>query len=184
MPYLKMSSVLLSLLLLLSVARPNSLCAERQMPARKDTRVKDTPRDKKEVRKAKVSATRQMKTLPESEWAGPQIRLSINESGTVIEYDCAHGTIDQSIELDSEGQFDVRGTHEDESGGPTQDITIVDEDGKTRSSATSDKVQPARYIGRITAQKMTLTVTLINTGRDIGTFELIQGASTRLHKCQ
>ena len=43
--------------------------------------------------------------------------------------------------------------------------------------------QAARYTGRVDGKTLTLTVTLADTGRVVGTFTLTRGSSGRLFKC-
>jgi hypothetical protein len=124
-----------------------------------------------------------VKALPEGDWGGTHIRLSVTGNGAAIEYDCGHGTVDQKIELDEEGRFDVQGTHEDETGGPVRDITAIDERGNSQTNAARTRGKPARYTGRVTAEGMTLTVKLTDTSRTIGEFSLRRGVTPRLHKC-
>lgn len=62
------------------------------------------------------------------------------------------------------------GTHSPEHGGPVrEDETPV--------------VRPARYAGRVEDRRMTLTVTLTDTGEILGTFALTQGVAGRLTRC-
>jgi len=120
--------------------------------------------------------------LLEGEWEGPDIHLLVSGSGAVVEYNCAHGTVDQIV-LDEEGRFDAQGTYESESGAPARNITAVDETGNARSNATITNNMPTRYTGRVTKDGMSLTVSLINDGLKIGEFSLKRGSTSRLHKC-
>jgi hypothetical protein len=83
--------------------------------------------------------------------------MIVNESGASLEYHCAHGTIDEPISLDENGEFDVIGVHVRERGGPTRLGEIPDE-------------HPARYKGYIKGNVMTLTVTLTDSGQKVGEF--------------
>lgn len=133
------------------------------------------------------SARDAMKTLTSGIWGGRGIQLSVTENAATIEYDCAHGTIDQKIALDTDGRFNVIGTHEDESGGPARSISAANEDGTVRQAADETGLanhHAARYTGRISGREMTLTVTLTETNHTVGTFKLTQGAQVRLNKCQ
>jgi len=103
-------------------------------------------------------------------WGGQHIRLEVTDRGASIEYDCAHSTIDQPVELDKNNGFDVRGTYTREAGGPV------------RSDMKSD-THPARYTGQIEGKKMTLTVVLTDTEQNVGTFSLSYGALPRVTKC-
>jgi hypothetical protein len=103
-------------------------------------------------------------------WGGQHVALAVTADGGRIEYDCAHGALDEPLALDGSGRFDVTGTHTPERGGP------VREDDKPVS-------RPARYAGRVDGRRMTLTVTLTDTGELLGTFALTQGVAGRLTKC-
>jgi hypothetical protein len=103
-------------------------------------------------------------------WGGEHVALDVTTNGGRIEYDCAHGDLGEPLELDQSGRFDVTGTHTREHGGP------VREDEKSES-------RPARYAGRVDGRRMTLTVTLMDTGEILGTFALTQGVAGRLTKC-
>jgi hypothetical protein len=103
-------------------------------------------------------------------WGGQHMRLEVSSRGASIEYDCAHGTIDQPMTLDSGGYFDVRGTHITERGGPV------------REGERSDALA-ARYTGRIQGKTMTITVMLTDSKEIAGTFTLGYGKTPRLRKC-
>ena len=91
-------------------------------------------------------------------------------TGGTVEYDCAHGTIDQPFVADPSGRFDLAGTHTREHGGP---IRIGEKEDK----------RPARYTGMTDRRTMTLTVTLTGTNERIGTFTLTHGQIGRIVKC-
>ncbi len=104
-------------------------------------------------------------------WGGEHVALEVSaDGGGRIEYDCAHGNLAEPLALDRSGRFDVTGTHTPEHGGP------VREDEKSES-------RPARYAGRVDGWRMTLTVTLTDTGEMLRTFALTQGVAGRLMKC-
>ncbi|HUG53486.1 MAG TPA: hypothetical protein VMR21_07790 [Vicinamibacteria bacterium] len=106
---------------------------------------------------------------PLGTWGGEHIRLEVTSSGATVEYDCAHGTVDEPIALDAEGRFAVEGTHVPESGGPQRDGEQL-------------PVFPARFTGRVDGRTMRLTVTLVEGGV-VGTFRLAHGGAGRLLKC-
>lgn len=111
-------------------------------------------------------------TAPEmvGEWGGEHISLSVSLSGSTLEYDCAHGTIEGSIEPDRNGDFVVTGVHVREHGGPIQEDEVPDE-------------HPARYQGWTNGTRMTLSVILTDTGLEIGTYHLRLGQQAQLFKC-
>jgi hypothetical protein len=108
--------------------------------------------------------------VPAGVWGGTHIGLEVTEKGGRLDYDCAHGSIDQPIRLDKDGRFEVTGRHIKERGGPQR------EDADTHG-------QPARYDGRVDGATMTLTVTLTDTQETVGTFTLTRGKPPRIRKC-
>jgi hypothetical protein len=103
-------------------------------------------------------------------WGGAHVNLVVTETGGKLEYDCAHGTIDQPLVTDSSGRFDLVGTHTREHGGPI------------RSDEKPDK-HPALYTGTTDGQTMVLTVTLTDSNVPLGTFTLKRGQIGRIFKC-
>jgi hypothetical protein len=124
---------------------------------------------------------KEVKALPVETWGGQGVRLNVTEDGGILEYDCAHGTINQRFELGENGSFDLAGTHEDETGGPIGTVTAMNENG---SVSASSKAHPARYTGTVSGSEMSLTVALTDIRRKVGTFRLARGVTRRLHKCQ
>lgn len=103
-------------------------------------------------------------------WGGQHIGLEISDDHSAIEFDCAHGSVDQRFEVDSTGAFDLRGTYIAESPGPAR-------------KGARDEAHRARYSGRIEGDSMTMTVKLIETGKTVGNFRLIKGALPGVSKC-
>ena len=102
-------------------------------------------------------------------WGGEHVIFDVSKNGALLEFDCAHGQIDQSLILDKKGRFDIRGTFTPEHGGP------VRRDEITPSSA-------ARYSGQVKGDVMTLKV--IGVGVDGGIFTLNRGTHPLLRKCR
>ena len=103
-------------------------------------------------------------------WGGEHIGLVVSDSSATIEYDCAHGTIDEPIIFDENGEFEVSGIHVFERGGPIRIDEVPDE-------------HPALYKGHIEGSVMTLIVTLTDTEVEFGTFTLNLGANPNVYKC-
>jgi hypothetical protein len=103
-------------------------------------------------------------------WGGEHVTLEVTADGGRVEYDCAHGGFDEPLALDQSKRFDVPGTHTPEHGGPVRE-------GEMSES------RPARYAGRVDGGRMTLTVTLTDSGEILGTFALAQGVAGRVTKC-
>lgn len=104
-------------------------------------------------------------------WGGEHIGLTVRSKDARLEYDCAHGTIDQSLRTDSRGRFSARGTHTWEAGGSEIRGRIAD-------------THPARYSGTVKAGKMVVTVTLIDSNKLVGTFTLAYGDGPNIFKCK
>ena len=117
----------------------------------------------------KDGGTNQVREL-KGQWGGAGIALEVTSDGVDINFDCAHGHIDQSIVPDAEGAFSVKGAYVREHGGPTR----IDENQNS---------SPAIYKGKITSDMMTLTVTFPDGSADVGPFKLDRGKSGRIHKC-
>jgi hypothetical protein len=107
--------------------------------------------------------------VPNGEWGGEHVRLTVQDAGARIEFDCAHGSLDGPLTLDGSGRFDVAGSLVGE-GGPVQ----KDEAANAR---------PARYRGESDGQHMSLAVTL-EGGESAGTFSLTRGGRAKLVKCR
>ena len=109
-------------------------------------------------------------TRIEGVWGGEHILLIADASGGTLEYDCAHGTIGESLVADADGHFDFVGTHTRETGGPWH----MDD---------QPEIHPARYQGRVSGRNMTLTVTLTDSGHVLGPYTLVRGGRGEIHKC-
>ena len=103
-------------------------------------------------------------------WGGEHIGMVVSDSSATIEYDCAHGTIDEPFVTDDNGEFELFGIHVIEHGGPLHEGEVLPQ-------------HPASYKGQIEGKVMTLTVTLTDTGQEIGTFTLTLGAVPNVYKC-
>ena len=103
-------------------------------------------------------------------WGGEHVGLTVTARGARVEFDCAHGSINQRLRLDRAKRFDVRGVFVAEHGGPVRE-------GERPDS------RPARYTGQVVGQTMTLTVTLEGENRPLGAFTLRRGQPPGLTKC-
>jgi hypothetical protein len=103
-------------------------------------------------------------------WGGEHIGIMVSDSSATLEYDCAHGTIDEPIIPDNDGNFEVIGVHVFEHGGPVRSNEVPDE-------------HPALYKGNITGEKMTLILVLTDRKTEIDTFSLTRGVEPVIHKC-
>jgi hypothetical protein len=102
------------------------------------------------------------------EWGGKGVRLSVEDAGAAIEFDCAHGKLREPLALDANGRFDVEGI-------------LVEEGGPDRIEDAGD-ARPARYRGDVEGERMRLEV-ILEGGRSFGSFRLLKGAGVKLVKC-
>jgi hypothetical protein len=110
-----------------------------------------------------------MQLISKGLWGGQHISMQVGAKSATIEYDCATGVIDGPLLVDAVGEFDLRGTHRTERGGPIR----ADE---------SSKGQPAIYTGSIQGNNMTLTVKVGDLEPE--TFTLEKGKEGELVKCK
>jgi hypothetical protein len=106
-------------------------------------------------------------------WGGDHVRLEVTRNGAELEFDCATGTITESLP-DTDGTFSLKGTFTPERGGPTRD-------GETsRSDAT--------YSGTIENDTMSLRIVLAGADsdqdREAPTYVLVKGRLGRVMKCR
>jgi hypothetical protein len=103
-------------------------------------------------------------------WGGDHIALTIADTGTHVDFDCAHGDIPGMLMANARSEFDVSGSFVRELGGPIRVGQVPDS-------------HPAAYVGSVTATTMLLTVRLTDTNEVIGVFTLSRGSSGLLVKC-
>ena len=103
------------------------------------------------------------------QWGGEHISMEVSDDGAKIDYDCAHGRISEKIVPDRDGEFEAKGFHTPERGGPVR----LDENNE----------RPALYRGSIKEKTMTLTVELAGNNETVGTFTLTHGSAGRVRKC-
>lgn len=104
-------------------------------------------------------------------WGGTHIGLQATAEGASLEFDCAHGAINQPIVVDDRGRFNVQGTYTAESHGPIR-------------QGREPKDSPARYTGSVSGDTMTLTVVLADTTETNDTFTLVRGKEGKIWKCK
>jgi hypothetical protein len=107
---------------------------------------------------------------PEGRWGGTGISIQVDSSGAKLEFDCAHGTIDAPLLLDSDGRFDLSGTFVPERPGPVR-------------MGQEEKSEPARYSGRLDGETLTLEVHRPGAPRQMSPLSAVLGKAPRLRKC-
>ena len=108
--------------------------------------------------------------VPAGAWGGDHVTLTVADTATHLEFDCAHGDIPGALAADARGQFDVAGTFVREHGGPIRQGEAPDS-------------HPAMYYGSVSSMAMVLTIRLGDSAEIIGPFNLVRGSSGRVVKC-
>lgn len=116
-----------------------------------------------------AAKTQKMQRIATGLWGGQHISIKVGANSATIEYDCASGGIDGPLVVDANGNFNWRGTHRAERGGPLR----ADDDSKA---------QPATYSGSVKGNTMTLTLKLNDSDEE--TFTLEKGKPGDLFKCK
>jgi len=96
--------------------------------------------------------------------------MEVTDLGATLDFDCAHGSINEKIAFDSAQRFAVKGSY-------------VREHGAATRQDEAAKGQTVTYEGVIDGESMTLKVILEETKEVIGTFTLIRGKVGRVRKC-
>ena len=78
-------------------------------------------------------------------WGGRSIALALTSAGGTVEYDCAHGRIDDPLRPDADGLLRASGVHVREHGGPIREGEVED-------------ARPAIYVGSVDGDRITLRV--------------------------
>ena len=110
-----------------------------------------------------------MQSIPPGNWGGQHINMKVGAKSATIEYDCATGVIQGPLVVKSDGNFNLRGTHRMQRGGPT------------RADETPND-HPATYTGSIRGNTMTLNLKLSDS--DVETFTLEKGKEGELFRCK
>src|SRR4249920_342380 len=91
---------------------------------------------------ANPSAASRLERVPTGDWGGQHVRLTVTDSGATVEFDCAHGSLEEPLMLDANGRFGVKGRLVGEGGPVPKDEPAVG--------------QPVRYRGESDGQSMSL----------------------------
>lgn len=133
----------------------------------------NSPRKKKKKKKGdskpKVNQSKPSSVSP-GNWGATGVNFVVEDNGVKIEYDCATGEIAQKLLVDEQGGFSVNGIYTRRYPGALRVKFLP-------------KPQPARYDGKISGDKLTLKVTLTETGKTLEEVVLRRDATGRIHKC-
>ena len=108
--------------------------------------------------------------VPTGVWGGDHIAMEVTDKGAQLDFDCAHGSIDEPLVLDNRGRFTVKGSYTAEAPGPQHD----DQNQRTR---------PALYAGAVEGSSMTVTISFTDKADALGPFLLTRGKTAKITKC-
>jgi hypothetical protein len=103
-------------------------------------------------------------------WGGDHVRATVGLASSLLVYDCAHGSIDQPVTVDSAGRFVLAGIYVMESPGPVQE-------------GVEPVRHPALYTGSTDGKVLTFIVTLTDSNQTFGPFTLALNDPGRVVKC-
>ena len=118
---------------------------------------------------ASMAGRGEVRRVPSGTWGAEGARLEVTNSGARVEYDCARGSIDQPLAVDSEGRLDVPGVFFRHQGAPS---------GGERGNG-----QEVRYRGRLSGDTLTLKVLLEGAEEPLASHILTRGKPGRVRKC-
>jgi len=104
-------------------------------------------------------------------WGGEHVRLQVTETGATLEFDCAHGSIIQPVQVQAVGNFTAKGTFTRERGGPVR-------------KDDADQAVPAAYSGTISGDELKLRIAGGPQGAAGGEYLLTRGSTGHLVKCK
>ena len=111
-----------------------------------------------------------MQRIANGSWGGQHIHVEVSPDSATVSFDCAHGTIEGPLTIDSRGEFNWKGTFAPEHGGPVRE-------------EENDTGEAAIYSGTINGQAMMLTLRLADQKEPLDKFVLTQGKAGRIRKC-
>jgi len=103
-------------------------------------------------------------------WGGDHVRMTVTAGGADLEFDCAAGTITETVP-ETNGSFSLKGSFTPQHGGP------IRRDEPSRRTA-------AVYNGAIDGDRMTLHVVLEADGAEVGQYVLSRGSAGVVRKCR
>ena len=102
-------------------------------------------------------------------WGGDHVRINVTVAGADLDFDCAAGTITETVP-ETDGTFRLRGTFTPGPSGPSRD-------DRSRTVA-------AMYSGTIERNTMTLHIVLDGQDREVAQYSLLRDRDGTVRKCR
>jgi hypothetical protein len=102
-------------------------------------------------------------------WGGQHIIVTVTDDGANLVMDCARGTINEPLEIDANGRFDVSGSFTAETPGPTRQ--------------GEESRRQVRYQGVVKSDSMELTIAATTPNEKLGSFNLTHGKQGKIWRC-
>jgi hypothetical protein len=99
-------------------------------------------------------------------WGGDDAGLIASDTSAHVHIGCTLGDTSTPIRPDARGNFDVSGTY-------NVDAYPIDR----------GILHPARFTGTVSGNELTITVTLVDTGAQLGPVRLVRGKEPKMGPC-
>ncbi len=114
--------------------------------------------------------TEHQKYLATGQWGATGISFDVSANSVGVQFNNAHAMIGRRPKLNKNGEFDVIGLYNSE-GPPAPYLQPMRPDDPLVNSDNRPG-QEVRFRGKVSGKKMSLTISLVKTGKTLGTFAL------------
>lgn len=118
-----------------------------------------------------AGVTQDSATLPAGTWGGPDVQVTVTNQAATTQFVCAHGTIDQPIEPNANGNFSATGTY------------VYEHPAIVGGQVSADS-HSARYDVQLSATTLRVSVTIPDKQQVVGPFTATLGATGPSTRCQ
>ena len=104
-------------------------------------------------------------------WGGDHVEMEVTDRDARLEFDCAHGTMDEPLRVDAGGAFEVKGTFVPERGGPSRE-------------GDASRGFKATYAGTISGDTMMLRIVVDGQDPKGTAYQLTRDRRGNVRKCR
>ena len=164
---------LLPALTALALGPFSSACVAKGRPESPSINIDERPDSPPSAPTVVENLTKQQKYLAIGQWGATGISFDVSANSVGIEFNNAHANIGRRPKLNKKGEFDVIGLYNSE-GPPVIYIPPV-RPGEPLVNSDNKPGQEARFRGKVSGKKMSLTISFVKTGKTLGTYTLELG---------